>query len=489
MTNRPPLLGRFVRDEDGAGTIFALILLMVCMGLMGVAVDFTNAWRHREMLKSTADVAAHAGIIAMAKGGNIGTVRSAATHAIELNTPVEQYGDILHDELEDVLPLHYDAATGILTDIGEINAIRVVVQRSADVANPVPTFFLKLAGIKSWDVAADSVAVVDATQMCNNNDGIFAKGGIELRANTSVGAGGCIYSQSGVWMPQKTTFDSGALVGMPDLVDCRGKCVDYANPGVEAAVFEANLLMPDLGNLIDATFAAFVDAKVTTDDETAFFADKPMGADLSPLDEIGINTTALRTGSLVALTPASWAKLRSVPAGLVYFVECAAQGKEATNVLTLTDSGAGHAIEGVAILTTCAVQFDGTADVRSALIISTANGPKPAITAADGALIGDPTLGCSGADRSVIMAKGDLMAPSDFAGSNVALVVDGDITLAANSAASEVESTGLSLFATGAVKVAAGHSFHACGLPPYALVPKISVIRFVMPTSLALASG
>ena len=48
-------------DGIGNGLGYALILLMVCTGLMGVAVDFTNAWRHREMLKSTADVAAHAG--------------------------------------------------------------------------------------------------------------------------------------------------------------------------------------------------------------------------------------------------------------------------------------------------------------------------------------------------------------------------------------------------------------------------------------------
>ena len=65
---------RFAREARGAGTVFSLSLLLVAAMFGGLVVDVGNAWRYRELLKTTADVAAHAGAVVLAQGGTaVGT--------------------------------------------------------------------------------------------------------------------------------------------------------------------------------------------------------------------------------------------------------------------------------------------------------------------------------------------------------------------------------------------------------------------------------
>jgi hypothetical protein len=72
--------------------------------------------------------------------------------------------------------------------------------------------------------------------------------------------------------------------------------------------------------------------------------------------------------------------------------------------------------------------------------------------------------------------------PADFAGSNVGFVIDGDIHLSASSSSSTINHRGLSLHASGQIKVAANHTFDPCSNPPSGLIPALKVIRHVVPT-------
>jgi hypothetical protein len=56
-------------DEAGAGSAFGLFGILICLMFAGVSIDFTNAWRNREILRLSADVAAHAGASALAQAG------------------------------------------------------------------------------------------------------------------------------------------------------------------------------------------------------------------------------------------------------------------------------------------------------------------------------------------------------------------------------------------------------------------------------------
>ena len=80
------------------------------------------------------------------------------------------------------------------------------------------------------------------------------------------------------------------------------------------------------------------------------------------------------------------------------------------------------------------------------------------------------------------MATGDLSVPADFAGSNVAFIIDGDVHLSASSSSSTINHTGASILSSGEVHISANHTFDSCALPPSGLMPQLLVIRHVVPS-------
>jgi Flp pilus assembly protein TadG len=481
----------FLREECGAGTIYALLWALVCLVLAGVAVDTTNAWRMRQLLVQTADVAAHAGAVALARGQSGADARAAAIAAVQFNMPTARYGDLFDEVDDDVVLLAYDPETNAVSSSGAANAVAVTLHLSRANDNPVGTFFLRLlsltsadgAGFDSWNIAATGVAAAAETLACDSPDGIFARGGITLTAQNTVGPGYCIHSQRDVWLPQQNIFYDGSRLSMPDLADCGSKCFDRANPGVEAAKFETTMVLPELGAMVGAAAASF-----SADDGnavlTAFFADKGIDGDLSPLDAVVGATGGLARGDVVELTRAEFEALDRVPRGLTYVVGCTGKGKGKSSALTIGGYG-GDDIEDVAIVTDCALHFDVDSAVTNSLIVSTREESNATITAASGARVGNGSGGCGSGEKTLVMAMGDMRVPADFAGANVAFMVDGDVNFAAASKGkkSAVAHFGMSVHASGDVHVAAQHDFVACAEPPSPLMPELLVIRHVVPSS------
>ena len=52
----------FLSDEDGAGTVWGLLWFILFVGIGGMAVDTTNAYRIQTIMQATADAAAHAAV-------------------------------------------------------------------------------------------------------------------------------------------------------------------------------------------------------------------------------------------------------------------------------------------------------------------------------------------------------------------------------------------------------------------------------------------
>lgn len=142
----------------------------------------------------------------------------------------------------------------------------------------------------------------------------------------------------------------------------------------------------------------------------------------------------------------------------------------------------------VAIVTNCGFEFLMATDIKASALISTRVASTHTITANSGASVGDSLGGCDVDDQTIIMAMSDMNVPSDFAGSNVSFVVDGDINLSASSSSSVVNHSGVSFHTSGDIKIAANHTFDACANPPSGLVPTMHVIRHVAPMSEQLAS-
>ena len=515
-------LRNFLRGESGAGTAFALFGIAICVLLTGLAADFGNAWRQREVLRLSADVAAHAAAGILAKGGKEPAAMVAAIAATEFNTPEQYYGRVIFDPFEDVRLLHYNAESNRTSMTGPVNGVSVRLQRSDRSRNAVPTFFLGLAGIKDWDIAVESVAAVVPTERCRNSEGLFAHGAITLDGKSMIGSEVCLHSQERVSLPQAAIFASGSGLSMPDMNDCRGLCDNNASPGYASAATSMNLIMPKTAEHITRLFDGFSNSKETLSEETVFFQGHDVADDLSALEEVGVPVDDLVAGDVVTLAPEAFSRLRALPAGLVYKVSCSAEpdnsgilsiGAAATQAMEKaiallgineTDIVRGNAqsvdaapapdleealqevprfvLDGMVLVTDCTLLFTQSAELRNAVIISTAVGPDAVLLADEGATTGDTALTCRPGWHSVVMALGSMSVPASFTASNAAFVIVGDVTIAGTATGTPAPHRGLSVHAGGTILTEGSHAFDACDGEASDLLPSLNIIKYVIPT-------
>jgi Flp pilus assembly protein TadG len=469
----------FIRDESGAGTVFSLFLFMIIVIMSGLAIDGSNAWRNSTHLKATADAASHAGAVALANGGNETAVRQAALDAARFNMPVTRYGDVVGEAIEDIQLLHFDTASRSLSTIGDQNAVVVTLRQTAANQNPVRTFFLRLAGFDSWNVLGDSIAVFDASAECNNTDGVYADDEISLSSQNSVGSGFCVHSQHAVWLPQQNSFDEGSMVSMPNLDDCKSKCTDEANPGINPMAL--NMILPDFGAYIMSMHDEF--GKYIGDSllKSAWFNDKNISAsgwqaNLKPLGDVGIKTTKIDIGSVVNLTWDQFHALPILPRGLVYSVDCKNNGNSGKT--TLTFNATTGVMTNAVLLTDCSLHFGDGAEVKGSLVVTTRSQSTATVTAGSDVTVADPSRACNDSDRTTVMSMGKVSVPAKFVMSNVTLVVDDDVNIASASSGATA-SKGLSIYASGKVSLSSQHRLETCG-GSNLLAPAGRVIRHVM---------
>lgn len=501
MTPRPFL--RWWSDEDGS-TVFSLFWTLVLMALAGLAVDPVNAWRHKQFLKQTADVSAHAAVVALATGVDPVGIRSAARRAVYANLDADRVGEVLADPERDIELLSYDPATNTARSAtgGPANAALVRLQHSKAQDNVIPFTFLRVAslfsdgdGLAGWEVTAEGVAAQVPTTRCKGADMLLAGGTLHLSANNSFAAGYCVHAQENVWMPQNNSFASGASVSMPNLTDCKNKCDDKSNPGAGQASNEMNLPVPKLGQLIDRLEDAFV-FEARSPEKTAFFDGKSGLGSLLPLAEIGYPVTALTRGAVVHLSRDDFQLLPVIPSGLVYDVACdgriaslgrATQGKgggknkpslpnpaNGSGSSVSLDSVNAGSLRDIALVTDCEIELGNKVDISGSLLVSTRSGLK----ASSQSRIGAPAGNCDPRDRTTVLVRGDIHIPGGFSGSNTSFLTAGSLHM--SGAGNSGHHHGVSMMAQGDVHITAGHDFVACKTEP-ALQPQALMIRHVEP--------
>lgn len=493
------LVGRFnamIAQERGSMSIFALFGFAVICLVVGLAIDVTNVHRQKEWITVAADAGAQAGIVALYERATPEEIQAAALVAVETNAPTSLVGRTVRG-VSDVQLVRYDPVTRSLVP-GTPNAVRVTLHRDSSVDNPVATGLLRFAGIEEFEITASSVAYYGAPGRCDSSDGIYAKGQVTLTSGNLIGRHYCVHSQTSVWMPQRNTFEEGAGLSMPDLADCQNKCYDTANPGVEDAKFEMNLEMPPVAEHIANVTAAMLAPSSAL--KTRFFTDKSLGADLSALVSARIMNAAtsrrLVKGSVVNLTAAQYNDLMyltdgSLPTGLVYNVDCRDRGNGPTTSISIggsqdrsnpsRSSNAVETLRQVVLITDCSFDVGSNARIDATLAISTRITSASALTAASGAVVGDPDQNCDAARKVYIMTMSSVHVPADFTASNLALIVNGDINVAANSSASTTEHFGTSFHAEGTIQIPANNTFNSCTDDTSGLIPTSRTFKFVMP--------
>jgi hypothetical protein len=486
----------FAAAQDGAMTAFAMLGFLTGCVLAGLAVDVTNLHRQKEHLTIAADAAAQAGIIALSQKMAEQDIKAAALAAAEQNAPADFFGKT-STGIEDVRLVRFDPTTRKLIE-GTPNAVQVILHRDESVENPVRTGFLRLAGFEEFNFTVESVAYFGQPKNCSSSDGMYAKGEITLTSGNHIGETYCVHSQTSVWMPQQNTFASGAGVSMPDLSVCKDKCFDSANPGIEDAKFEQNLNLPPVAEHIANVKAAML--ATTSVLKTEFFADKSLSSNLSLLADAKVMNTAatkkLVKGSVVDLTAAQYNELMVVssgrlPEGLVYNVDCRDHGNGPASSISIgggvdrknstLPSSAIETVSQVALITDCAFDVGRYARIDAALAISTKISSSSVLNADEGASVGDPLKNCDLSRKVYFMTMSGVSVNSNFTASNVALIVNGDINIAANSASTEVEHNGTSLHAEGSIQIPSNHIFNACAADGSGLMPSMKTIKFVIP--------
>ena len=369
--------------------------------------------------------------------------------------------------------LHYDATLNRLAMDGPVNAVSVQVQRSRATGNAVGTFLIKLAGISSWDLGAASAAAVVETRRCNPADGAYAAGEVTISGQAAVGADYCLHGQAGVDLAGLSVFKPGSGLSMPDLVLCDGRCSDLTNPGIEAAMAEANLILADAEAHLRRLAEGFADPKSNLPEKEAFFRNRPRDGDLEPLAEIGVPVKSLDTGDVVRLTPLEVSRLHGYPEGLVYQVSCTGAER-----LEITGYGMGIELRNLVLVTDCAVELEATVTLTGVLLITTSKTPMAVM---NGALAGDPEGACAPGSATQVFSLADLDLPSTFAGANATFLTPGDIRVAGTPTGAPAPHAGTGLHAGGDIRLEGSHSFTACGTERPPAVPELRVIRQVAP--------
>jgi len=124
-------------------------------------------------------------------------------------------------------------------------------------SNPLPTNFLRIIGLQSWDITAQAVAQRFIPECLR--DGLVARGIVDISSNNDFVNQICIHGQQGVNMQNHNFYELGVTVSMPNpgsqlTIPAGGMT---SNPGLPEALRE-NILDPRDVNHVNELMAAMV---------------------------------------------------------------------------------------------------------------------------------------------------------------------------------------------------------------------------------------
>jgi hypothetical protein len=441
-------LDRFLRDERGGYTIWGLTWFMLYVGIGGLAVDITDAYRNQTLLQATADAAALAGI--MSPLGDENEVDTWAVTYAEFNMQRSVNGDVLKTTDVDIGTWNFTDRTFSVGGANP-NAVRAITRRDATNANPVATNFLRIIGLQTWNVSAQGIASKGIDKCFNN--GIIAGGALDVKTHIEFYDEICLIGHEKFWFRDNgTTFEDGVYVGA-GCYDTNKKCIGPGNQVMKnddflnafdmesdgtGGNYEDRTLPQNAMNLnlyINAVlsiasydnFAAF-QREMLADSANAF-------VDYSGYEYLA-NAQGVTAGESVPVLPDVLAQYT------VYDLDCPSSG------YVLPEGTYDH----VAVIADCPISFatGGVYNITNSLIVSTyqSNGNNASISGS--AKINLGTAGCGGGNE--MYSLGNINFASDGQFANLRILADGDVHFAASSDSP----SGVNIQATGDVFLASG---------------------------------
>ena len=426
----------FLTDETGGGTIMGLLWFILLVGITGMAVDVTDAFRNRTMLQATADAAALAGAIDLRNDAAV--VAAAVAYSAE-NMGTEINGSVL--DPADVHIGLWDAATQSLDTASAFpDAVMVTVHRSAANANALPVNFLRIIGLQTWNVVSQAVAqrfIPDCLR-----DGLIAREIVDMSSNNGFVNEICIHGEQGVDIQSNNYFETGVNVSMPNMgmLEIPASGMD-SNIGLHDALRE-NHLDPRMVNHI-------------TEITDAFLAMNPLS--------ISAQTTAVMPSYIdmtkeVIVTDNRFNFAAAIP-HRVYHVQC-----QPMRNLVLP---AGILLDKIVLIADCQITIGANSTVTDSVLISR-SGPTPGgndnlnigdanITVAAGVQLGKPD-NCAEGGGVQLFSNATIHTASSTNIDGVQMVALGDIFLGAR----DMGVNGISAQAGGTIKMTSNNMFGLC---------------------------
>ena len=218
MTSRLPVR-RLLRDESGMISVWYVMMAMTMLAIGGFAIDHSRVMAEQVRLQVAADASAHAAawsLVDFDPEGNI-PAQLAAARNLGMRYAADNLGSgrptsILTSDIEFG---KWNEATRTFTSSGSSfdDAVRVTSRRASSRSDALPTTYLGLVGLASFDVTMQSVFQLKL-QPCQD-DGIAACGKVELSSNNTFEEGYCVHGNAGVNLQTDNNFKKGTILSMP----------------------------------------------------------------------------------------------------------------------------------------------------------------------------------------------------------------------------------------------------------------------------------
>ncbi len=195
---------QFLRQQSGLVSVQNLLFFLMFIGVGGIAIDVTNAYRMRSIMQATSDSAALSAAVELP---NAAQATSVAEQFVEYNMPASQFGTLT--EAEDIVFGTWDADARVFTENpGSPNAVVVTLSRTRTKNNALPLALLGVVGIDYWNIETRAMAI--AEQGCT---GIIANNMVEMGQDVRVASGVCVYGRNGIEFGQDAFVAADARIG------------------------------------------------------------------------------------------------------------------------------------------------------------------------------------------------------------------------------------------------------------------------------------
>ena len=221
--NRECSKHRFLPNEDGAATPWAIILFLCFMGIGGLAVDFNKAISERTQMQTATDSAAHAA----AYKWEFEETTFATTAALELTQPMlpeVAYRDaILPTDIEygfwdpDLATFTVDPTFEEDKDSPLRGAVRATARLETARLNASNNILLDVIGWGTFDI--DTRSIYSTYYPPCFTEGFVAQDVVNMQSNSNYLDGFCMHSNTYVSLNQNNFFEAGTVVSMPNLAE------------------------------------------------------------------------------------------------------------------------------------------------------------------------------------------------------------------------------------------------------------------------------